>query len=211
MHIRREARKQEVRARLMEAALTLFRDQGVDETTVQSIVDRAGTSKGTFFNYFATKEHVLAAYYEQLVEAALTRAAPPRSDASAERRVIALLLACAATLDDVVLARAMLRALFSSAVIARADDVAESQLHDVVRTILREGIARGELRPDLELDVFCSLLTGALSASVQDWVLQNGRHDLAAALTAKLALLFRAARATKPVSRAISLRPKTAR
>ena len=44
---------------LYVAAVTLFRQRGFDETRVEEITRAAGVSKGTFFNYFPTKEDVL--------------------------------------------------------------------------------------------------------------------------------------------------------
>ena len=56
---RRERRKLETRQALFEAALSLFREQGYDETTVEEITERADVAKGTFFNYFVSKEGFL--------------------------------------------------------------------------------------------------------------------------------------------------------
>src|ERR1700751_2702239 len=59
---RRERGRLETRERLYRAALELFGDRGFLETTVEDITEAADVGKGTFFNYFPTKEHVLAAY-----------------------------------------------------------------------------------------------------------------------------------------------------
>jgi AcrR family transcriptional regulator len=59
---RRERRRLETRERLYRAALELFGERGFLETTVEDITEAADVGKGTFFNYFPTKEHVLAAY-----------------------------------------------------------------------------------------------------------------------------------------------------
>ncbi len=56
---KRELGKLERRERLYEAAVALFREQGYQATTVDQITRRAGLAKGTFFNYFATKDAVL--------------------------------------------------------------------------------------------------------------------------------------------------------
>lgn len=50
------------RAALLEAALALFAERGVDGTALHEVAARAGVSNGTFYNYFRTRE--------QLVEAA---------------------------------------------------------------------------------------------------------------------------------------------
>ena len=59
---RRERRRVETRERLYRAALELFGERGFLETTVEDITEAADVGKGTFFNYFPTKEHILAAY-----------------------------------------------------------------------------------------------------------------------------------------------------
>jgi AcrR family transcriptional regulator len=47
------------RERLEEAALTLYREKGFDETTVEEIAARAGLTERTFFRHFADKREVL--------------------------------------------------------------------------------------------------------------------------------------------------------
>lgn len=45
--------------RLRQAALELFAERGVDETTVAAIAERAGVTERTFFRYFGDKREVL--------------------------------------------------------------------------------------------------------------------------------------------------------
>ena len=56
---RRERKKQETRQRLLECAWNLFQERGYDDTTVEDITEAADVAKGTFFNYFCTKETLL--------------------------------------------------------------------------------------------------------------------------------------------------------
>jgi AcrR family transcriptional regulator len=74
---RRERRRNEIRERIFGAALRLFAERGYTETTVEDITEAADVGKGTFFNYFPTKEHVLATYGDErvaTVERALEKA-----------------------------------------------------------------------------------------------------------------------------------------
>ena|ERR1035437_5353917 len=57
---RRERHRAETRERLFRAALKIFAERGYLQTTVEDITNAADVGKGTFFNYFPTKEHVLA-------------------------------------------------------------------------------------------------------------------------------------------------------
>jgi AcrR family transcriptional regulator len=61
---RRVRRSAELRERLFRAALVLFGKKGYAETTVEDITEAADVGKGTFFNYFPTKEHILMAFGE---------------------------------------------------------------------------------------------------------------------------------------------------
>jgi AcrR family transcriptional regulator len=56
---RRERRKLELRARILETASELFADQGFHETRIAEICDRADIAHKTFFNHFPTKLHLL--------------------------------------------------------------------------------------------------------------------------------------------------------
>lgn len=57
---RRERRCAETRERIVNAALQLFSERGVAATTVEDITNAADVGKGTFFNYFPSKEHIIA-------------------------------------------------------------------------------------------------------------------------------------------------------
>lgn len=61
---RRERRSLEVRERLFRSALDLFARKGFAETTVGDITNAADVGKGTFFNYFPSKDHILLAFGE---------------------------------------------------------------------------------------------------------------------------------------------------
>src|SRR5213595_1705224 len=61
---RRQRRSAEIRERLFRAALTLFAKKGFTETTVEDITEAADVGKGTFFNYFPSKDHILLAFCE---------------------------------------------------------------------------------------------------------------------------------------------------
>lgn len=67
------AKDGDVRSRLQEAALALFRTRGYDRTTAAEIAARAGVTERTFFRHFPDKREVLFDG-EAAVRAALTGA-----------------------------------------------------------------------------------------------------------------------------------------
>jgi len=47
-------------------ALALFIEKGIMQTSIQDIIERAGISKGTFYNYFSSKNECVSSVLEQV-------------------------------------------------------------------------------------------------------------------------------------------------
>jgi AcrR family transcriptional regulator len=89
---RRERRAAETRAAIVGAARTLFEEQGFADTTVDEIAARADIAPRTFFRYFATKEAVLFADYEELHRGLLDSIRHRPADEPPLRALLAALL-----------------------------------------------------------------------------------------------------------------------
>jgi AcrR family transcriptional regulator len=61
---RRERRAAETRVRLFRSAMRLFAQRGFQNVTVEDITEAADVGKGTFFNYFDSKDEVLGVMAE---------------------------------------------------------------------------------------------------------------------------------------------------
>lgn len=56
------------RGRLLSAAAHLFRDKGFGRTTVRDIAASVGIQSGSIFHHFKTKEHILYAVMEEVIQ-----------------------------------------------------------------------------------------------------------------------------------------------
>src|ERR1700761_7158596 len=76
---------QETRHRLLDAAEVLFQAQGVSQTSLQQIADRAGATRGAIYWHFKDKAALFNAMMERVklpMEAAVAQAASGEHDDS---------------------------------------------------------------------------------------------------------------------------------
>ena len=76
-------RRARMRRKLIEAALIVFAEKGVDASIIDHVIAAAGVSRGTFYNYFRSNTELLIATSEELaneiadlIEGSLDGAAP---------------------------------------------------------------------------------------------------------------------------------------
>lgn len=168
---RRERRRTEIRERLFRAALHLFAERGYQETTVEDITEAADVGKGTFFNYFPTKEHVLATFGAERL-ASLERAL----EKAKKGPVLPVLKTLACDLaGQSAESAALLRAIYAAH--ASCEPV-RAELHkrlQVGRRMMAEIIAlaqsRGEVRRDVPAAELARLMQIVLFGVTLAWAM----------------------------------------
>jgi AcrR family transcriptional regulator len=155
---RRERKKQETRQGLLEAALALFRESGYDETTVEEITDRADVAKGTFFNYFPSKEALLSELtvwqFSQLRDALDVSQGAPASPLARIKLLVRFLYE--QTLSDWHLFQRAFATRLSHPPLDRHQ--AKRRLSGLLTELVREAQACGELRADVEAELVSDLM-----------------------------------------------------
>ena len=63
---KKEIQKQQARERILDEALNLFSERGLEKTTVADIVERCQIARGTFYNYFPDMNALFDALIDQL-------------------------------------------------------------------------------------------------------------------------------------------------
>jgi len=148
---RRERRHAETRARLMSAALHLFADRGFADTSIEDITEAADVGKGTFFNYFPSKEHVLDAFGKTRVARVEAALAETRSGKKSVIQVMRHLVHGAAL--DTPLTPKLMRSYLIAALLN--DSVRQSMTENQAQgrsfgaKLAAIGQKRGEIRSDV--------------------------------------------------------------
>ena len=148
---RRVRRSAELRERLFRAALDQFAKKGFLEATVEDITNAADVGKGTFFNYFPSKEHILLAFgemqlgklQESMDEARKTSMPLPDFLRSLGARM------SEEPIRHPTIVRAFLQAFVSSSEVRSAMLDLQGRILALHSQMIQLGQQRGEIRDDL--------------------------------------------------------------
>ena len=168
------------RDRIIQAAWDLFYQQGYGDTTVEEIIQRSGTSRGSFYHYFEGKDALLFTLsdlfdqkYRQLLEDL-----DPEADRFDQlmylNRELFAMIENSISLD-------LLARLYSSQLITRGDKhlLDHNRIYyRLLRQIVLQGQQRGELRADVTVNEVVRAYALCERALIYDWCLSEGDYSL---------------------------------
>ena len=170
---RRERQSLERRERLFRAALDLFARKGFAETTVEDITNAADLGKGTFFNYFPSKEHILLAFAE--MQLGKLRAAADEARAKNEpTRVFLRSLGARMTQEPIrnpSIIRILLQAFLSNTPVRESMMDLQARVIAIHTEIIRLGQQRREIRDDLPAEVLANVFRQTVFGTLLIWSL----------------------------------------
>jgi AcrR family transcriptional regulator len=137
---------------ILDAALSVFAEYGIDAAKLEEIAARAGVSKGTIYLYFSSKEELFREVVRQKIGPAIANAdAATATGGSAEdqlRTYIAHQWACLGLEDSEGWIRLVMLELHKYPDLAAFHwDEVVSRSNRILADILTRGIASGEFRP----------------------------------------------------------------
>ncbi|MFB4306139.1 TetR/AcrR family transcriptional regulator [Actinomadura sp. GTD37] len=166
------------RERLFGAAIELIAESGLAATTVDQIAERAGVAKGTVYYNFGSKAALFSALLEYGVErlaTALREAASGRAPLDALDAVVAAELAFIGEHES--FARLLIAETWrSGGDWQRTARLIRERAIGVLADVLRDAVAAGDLRSDLDTATAASAVFGMVLTVALDWrALQPGR------------------------------------
>ncbi|MFI5093692.1 MAG: TetR/AcrR family transcriptional regulator [Candidatus Acidiferrum sp.] len=172
---RRERRSVETRERLFRASLDLFARKGFNETTVEDITEAADVGKGTFFNYFPSKDHILLAFGEMQLaklEAAVKEARGSREPMPQFLRSLGLRMTQEPIRNPGII-RTLLQAYLSTTPVREAMLDLQKRVHALHTEIVLLGQERGEIRKDLPAAEIAHVFRQTIFGTLLFWSLHG--------------------------------------
>lgn len=171
----RERKKQRTREAIQREAMRLFQDQGYEETTIEQIAAAADISPSTFFNYFPTKEAVVAYdSYDPMLLASLVSGPPDEPLSVAILRALRELSGVLDRDREIILARARLGLQVPELRGRMWEEMERAQQQLCAAFAARSGRDPN----DFELRVVVISLVAAAFEASREWVQRGGHGHL---------------------------------
>lgn len=156
----RENRKKKTKEEIIRNAIGLFKVKGYENVTVEEIAMKSGIAKGTFFNYFQKKEHVLlylADTYMQLLSQIIDR----HQEGPVKERLLRILCDLLNIyLQHADLLRLTLIETIRSAVESKDAATNISLFQESLRIMIEEAIISGNLKCRWDSNTCAAVLVG---------------------------------------------------
>jgi AcrR family transcriptional regulator len=159
-----QAHRAAVNDAILDTTAALVAKHGLRSVTMSQIAEQTGIGRATLYKYFPDVEAILAAWHERQIAAHLQQLTDLRDQAGdAGQRLNAVLEAYALISHDTHGHHDSELA----AILHRDEQVtrAQHQLRDMIRDLLTEAVATGEVRNDVAPDELASYCLHALAAA----------------------------------------------
>jgi AcrR family transcriptional regulator len=187
---RRDKKRAETLERIFGVAMRLFSEKGFQATTVDEITERADVAKGTFFNYFPTKEHVL----EHFSRLQLARIEQAREQVLRGENLRAVLLQMVKSLYEEpsksrTFTRGFLGLAMANPEIGKVMSETLQKARGTLAAILEQGRRHGELKSDLSNETLAAVIQRTMFGTLSMWAI-TGEGDLMAIIDQNLETLW---------------------
>ena len=168
------------KGRIINAAWDLFYEQGYEDTTVEEIIEKSGTSKGSFYHYFEGKDALLGSlsYIFDEEYAKLQGNLDDKMDSLT--KLLYLNNRLFSMIEDRIDIDLLTR-LYSTQLITKGEKhlLDNKRLYyKLLRKIVAEGQEKGELTDNMTANEIVKLYAMSERALIYDWCLCRGEYSL---------------------------------
>ncbi len=171
---RTERKMERTRIRIMDTAMALFKQQGIEATTMEQIAAEADIAKGTLYHYFAAKEAIIDAVMQQ----SFKRNSNERLERirlladTRQRATYIMTLLFEGVRDNQAFFEKYMVYRMQSLVSFQPDEGQKSGFRLLATEIIELGQKNGEVRKDLPTDILVDLFEFTFIEIVKQLALQ---------------------------------------
>ncbi len=166
-----ERRVREFHDRVIDAAETLFSEQGVEATKIDDICEVADVARRTLCNHFPTKTHIVQELSRRGIVDFVDQIHDARDSGFSTKERLALLFTRIAerNFSAAPLNRELVGELFNVAHDNEMGGTSEIRVSDAVRSLLVAG-GPEQLPPNASVEGFAEIILGSIYVSILEWI-----------------------------------------
>ena len=168
------------KGKIINAAWDLFYEQGYEDTTVEEIIEKSGTSKGSFYHYFEGKDGLLGSLSYIFDEEYAKLQKNLNDDMSSFDKLLYLNQELFAIIEERIDIELLTR-LYSTQLTTKGEKhlLDNKRLYyKLLRKIVSDGQSKGELSSDFTANEIVKLYAVSERSLIYDWCLCNGEYSL---------------------------------
>jgi len=174
---RREQRKLEIRARIEDAAYKLFREQGIEETSIEQICVEADVARRTFYGHYSNKHALLGGLgisrlYNQSEPMLNLLMANHHSTRARLEAMIEYIASNFATFSEIDRQLILIAPSIFAENAEQQREIGNSASTSFAR-LITAGIEIGDVRTDFSPDILSAMIVGTLNMLTTSWAMNS--------------------------------------
>lgn len=172
--VKKQHRGEVTKKKILEVALKLFSEKGFNKVTVDEIVKKSDSSKGSFYQHFRSKSDIFLVRFTEMDHYYLEvyKSFPENMDPMEKLSIFSQKLM---HFLENEMGKDLMKVIYSAALESREHTYfldSNRSLFKITRTLLEEAIEKEKINPELSLDDVSTMVTQSYMGSIYHWGLQ---------------------------------------
>ena len=182
---KRKAQAVETKNKIYESAEQLFRKYGFDQVSVDSIVERAGVSKGSFYVHFKSKDALILTLMGDYVGKVDLEYRTYLESLPAGTKAADILFSFAEKIVDVItdtIGYDVIKIIYGFQITqtVNTDTILgyNRDLYKIFQNIISQGIQQKEFKPEVNINIIAQHFVMAIRGLTYEWCIRSPDFDL---------------------------------
>ncbi|WP_148358570.1 TetR/AcrR family transcriptional regulator [Peribacillus simplex] len=177
---KKQLRGEKTREKILKISLKLFSEKGYDKVTVDEIVKKSGTSKGSFYQHFSAKSDIFLVRFIEVDDyyRKVFRSFPVDMDAT--EKLFIFIRKLMRFLEE-EMGKDLMKVIYSSALDSKEHTYflnSNRSLFQIIRSLIEEAKEQNDIGTDQSVNEISQLITQSLMGIIYHWGLNNTEQSL---------------------------------
>jgi len=186
----REKKKTETRNKIFEVSGRLFKEKGIENTTVDEIVKEAGIGKGTFFNYFSSKTALLLYFAQQKEELTFSRIKNEALKGISTREKIKNTLVFVAKTNEKDKELTKMFVFEYMRHYGSGQERRSRGLSNILHSLIEEGVRDEDVKSNIDAKKAAEIISAVYFHSLIEWLWSQTDYSFSDDISGKIDLVF---------------------